>query len=150
MCRPLPVLLGERLCIRWPSRSARFEPFAGPALAVALHARHVTIHRPRAGHAAAQRPLSNGRATARGALPLGKMLSCGDNMFRSIKISVCCKACACLDSRGERYGKRGGANQNRNRVQRKNRMCKFKNQFGKMFSCDIYFLNLIPSFGQRA
>ena len=70
---PLPVVLGESLCIRWPSRSARFEPFAGPALAVALHARHVTIwntiHRPRAGHAAAQRPLSNGRATVRGALP---------------------------------------------------------------------------------
>ena len=34
---------------------------------------------------------------ARGALPLGKMLSCDDNLFRSIKISVCCKACACLE-----------------------------------------------------
>ena len=73
---------------------ARREPFAGPALAGALAvALQVTIRQPRAGRAAAPRPLSNGRATARGALPSGKMLSCDDNMFQSIKISVCCKAC---------------------------------------------------------
>ena len=52
-------------------------------------------------------------------------------------------------SRGARYLKRGRANQNRNRVQRKNRMCKFKNRLGKMMSCDIYFHNPIPSSGQQ-
>jgi hypothetical protein len=74
------------------ARSARSQlmHFAGPALAVALHARHVTIRRPRSGRAAAPRPILNGRETARGALPSGKMLSCDDNMFQSIKISICC------------------------------------------------------------
>ena len=79
-------------------------------LAVALGAQR-TIRRAGAGRRAARaaryhlptarwacRPLSNRRATARVALPLGKKLSCDDNlMFLSIKISVCCKACACLE-----------------------------------------------------
>ena len=52
------------------------------------------VFSPRAGHAATPRPLSNGRATGRGASPLGKMLSCDDNMFQSIKFS---KTCACLE-----------------------------------------------------
>ena len=42
------------------------------------------------------------------------------------------------------------ANQNRNRVQRKNSFCMFKNRRGKMLSCNIYFHNHIPSSGQRA
>ena len=132
--------------ILWPSRSARSETFAGPALAVTLHALHVPIRRPRAGRAAAPQPLSNGRATARCTLPLGKMLLCDANMLRSIKISVWFIEV----QDGARYGKCGGANQNGNRVQRKNRMCKFKNQLGKMLSCNIYFHNSIPSSGQRA
>ena len=117
---------------RWPSRCTRgTSPSTDRALGM----------RPRSGHY----PTGVQRRAARyhQARSCHVMTTC----FSQSQLVFAAKLAM---SRGARYGKRGGANQNRNRVQRKNRMCKFKNQFGKMLSCNFYFHNSIPSSGQRA
>ena len=133
---PLAVALGALRIIRrrWPSRCTRgTSPSTDRALGM----------RPRSGHC----PTGVQRRSARynQARNCHVMTTC----FSQSKLVFDAKLAM---SRGAsaRYGKRGGANQNRNRVQRKNRMCKFKNQFGKMLSCNFYFYNSIPSSGQRA
>ena len=55
-----------------------------------------------------------------------------------------------LERRRRRCGTLGEANQKRKPDRMKTSLNKFKNRFGNMLACDMYFHNLISSSGERA